>query len=130
MHTQFKDIEFKQCKLVGVQFNNSNDFLRNFNFTDCIMDFSAFTDIKIDGTCFILCKLVGADFTDAQAKKVLFKDCDLQDAIFSNTNLEQANFISACNFNIIPSSNQLKKALFSRDNLSGLLQYTGIIIKS
>ncbi|WP_232459801.1 MULTISPECIES: pentapeptide repeat-containing protein [unclassified Winogradskyella] len=78
----------------------------------------------------MLCKLVGADFTDAQAKKVLFKDCDLQDAIFSNTNLEQANFISAYNFNIIPSPNQLKKALFSRDNLSGLLQYTGIIIKS
>ncbi len=124
-------MEFKQCKLDGIQFNNYNDFLRCFNFTDYIFNMVVFIDIKIEETHFNSCKLIDTDFTDAQAKKVVFKDCNLQDVIFSNTNLEQADFLSAYNFNITPlSSNHLKKAVFSLDNLSGLLQSKGIMIKS
>ncbi|GGI58442.1 hypothetical protein GCM10011444_27510 [Winogradskyella haliclonae] len=130
MHTQFKDVEFKQCKLVGVQFNNSNDFLRTFNFTDCILDFASFTNTKIDHTHFNSSKLISTDFTNTEAKKVVFKDSDLQNTIFDNTNLEQADFSSAYNFNITPSKNNIKKAIFHKENLSGLLHSSGIIIKS
>jgi hypothetical protein len=42
-------------------------------------------------------------------------------ATFENTILENVNFKTACNFEIDPEFNRIKKAKFSIENVSGLL---------
>jgi uncharacterized protein YjbI with pentapeptide repeats len=50
-------------------------------------------------------------------------------AIFENSILEKADFKTAINFRINPSTNRISKAVFSSENLSGLLLDFKIIIK-
>lgn len=69
------------------------------------------------------------DFTETEAKKTSFIDCDLKDSIFDGTNLENADFLTANNFSINPSINQMKNSVFSRDNCFGLLNPFNIRIK-
>ena len=40
MHTTFKGITFKDCDLVGVLFQNCDDFLLTFSFTGCTLRLS------------------------------------------------------------------------------------------
>lgn len=42
MHTTFNDVTFSDCKLVGVLFQNCNDFLLAFSFMDCTLNLSSF----------------------------------------------------------------------------------------
>jgi uncharacterized protein YjbI with pentapeptide repeats len=51
----------------------------------------------------------------------VFQNCDLTGAVFDQTVLEGADLRSALNFTIDPLRNRLKKAVFSRSNLEGLL---------
>lgn len=115
--------------MVGLEFQNLDEFLRSFSFTECQLDYSTFIETNIDNTKFDNCKLIGVDFTEASAKKVKLLNCNLADAIFSKTNLEQADFYSAHNYTIEPHNNRLTKAIFNINQLEGLLKSTGIIIK-
>lgn len=69
------------------------------------------------------------DFTEAEVKNASFADCDLKDSIFDMTNLKHTNFFSTYNFSINPSNNQIKNALFSKENCFGLLNSFNIRIK-
>jgi len=128
-HTTFNDVVFSGCKLVGVNFNDINDFLMAFSFKDCNLNLSSFSDMSINKTIFTLCKMHQVDFSYAEAKSCQFLKCDLQNAVFENTNLEASDFSSAFNFDINPSTNQLKSALFSKENVSGLLKSFKIKVK-
>src|SRR5688572_27524487 len=41
-----KEIIFKHCKLTGVDFARSKDFLFSVQFTDCILDYTSFVKKK------------------------------------------------------------------------------------
>ena len=72
--------------------------------------------------------MVEVDFTSADLTGATFETCDLSNAQFEQTNLEKSDFRTALHFNINPSTNRLKKAQFSRENLIGLVQNLGIVI--
>ncbi|MFS4454834.1 pentapeptide repeat-containing protein [Maribacter sp. 2304DJ31-5] len=61
------------------------------------------------------------DFTEANLTETVFDNCDLARAIFDQTNLTKVDLRSAYNFKIDPEKNTIKNAVFSKDNLSGLL---------
>lgn len=128
-HTIFNDVAFKDCKMVGIHFQNCNDFLLGFNFLACTLNLSSFYQLKISSTKFLNCKMQQIDFTETEAKNTLFSNCDLKDSIFDSTNLLNADFSSAYNISINPSTNQLKNAIFSKDNCFGLLNSFQIKIK-
>ena len=69
------------------------------------------------------------DFSNAEAKYCQFLQCDLLNAIFDNTNIEHSDLSSAYNFEIDPSLNKIKSAIFSKDNLIGLLKPFHIKVK-
>jgi hypothetical protein len=53
----------------------------------------------------------------------------LRRAVFSNTNLEKADFYTSYEYRIDPEKNKMKKAIFSAQGLSGLLEKYALVIK-
>lgn len=121
MDTGFQEVKFKDCKRLGLHFENGNDFLFSVNFEGCNLNLASFYQRKIKKAKFKDCTLVETDFSETDLNMAIFNNCDLSGAIFDRTNLEKADFRTSFNFSIDPEINTLKKARFSRSELSGLL---------
>lgn len=120
-NTAFRDIQFKHCKLLGLHFDDCNDFLFEANFESCILNLSSFYGRKLKKTRFEQCSLREVDFGNADLSEAIFPKCDFLGATFDYTNLEKADFRTAINYSIDPETNPIKKAKFSLDGLVGLL---------
>lgn len=120
---------FVDCKLLGVDFSETNDFLFSVKFEGCILDFCSFSTKKLRNTPFMNCSITDADFTDADLTNALFQNTDLMNSVFSNTNLNRADLRTAENFAINPEHNSIKKAKFSLQTITGLLHQYDIIIE-
>jgi uncharacterized protein YjbI with pentapeptide repeats len=127
--TSFRDARFKDCKLLGLRFDECDNFLLSFNFENCIVNFSSFYGLKLKGVKFKGCKLEQVDFAGSDLRNSRFQECDLSGANFGNTNLESSDLQTAANFSIDPEANRIYKAKFSIQNITGLLDKYTIIIK-
>lgn len=119
--TAFRTVRLKDCKMLGLQFDNCNDFGLAFSFNNCQLNHSVFFQLKIKKTNFKNCQLHETDFSEADLSNANFEDCDLSQAVFQNTNLEKADFRNAFNYSIDPESNNIKGAKFHLAEVSGLL---------
>ncbi len=128
-HTALKDVEFNDCKILGVNFSVCNPFLLELQFSNCQLNFASFYKLKLKGIKFINCNLQEADFVETDLRNAMFDNCDLQNAMFENTMLEKANFYTAYNYSIDPEMNALKNAVFSKEEVIGLLNKYPITIK-
>lgn len=128
-HNGFDKVEFINCKLVGVDFTQTKDFLFSINFTNCLLDYAAFMKKKNRKAHFTNCSLKGTDFSEADLTSAVFDRCDLSAAVFMRTTLNSANFVSSYHFTIDPEKNQLRKAKFAAEGLAGLLTNYGIIVE-
>ena len=128
-HIGFDNVLFDGCKMIGVDFSHTKDFLFSVNFSNCILDYAAFMKKKNRKANFNNCSLKGTDFSEADLTSAVFQKCDLSAAVFMRSILSSANFVSAYNFTIDPEKNQLRKAKFSTDGLIGLLANYGIIVE-
>jgi uncharacterized protein YjbI with pentapeptide repeats len=124
----FRDIAFENCKMLGIRFDEGNQFGLAFRFEGCILDNSSFYQTKIKKTVFRNTQLRSVDFVDCNLTSALFDNCDLSGAIFENTILEKADLRSSNNYVIDPEFNRIKKASFSLSGIPGLLQKYGISI--
>jgi uncharacterized protein YjbI with pentapeptide repeats len=77
---------------------------------------------------FSTCDLQETDFAMAELIQAVFDNCNLTGAVFDATNLEKADLRTSFQFTINPTTNKIKKARFSKDNLEGLLSHLDIII--
>lgn len=127
--TSFRDIQFKDSKLVGLHFDNCDEFLFAVDFDDCILDLSSFYKRKLKKTKFKNASLQEVDFTEADLTNSLFDNCNLEKAIFANTILEKADLRTSYNYSIHPESNKIKKARFSMTGIAGLLDKYDIEIE-
>jgi uncharacterized protein YjbI with pentapeptide repeats len=126
--TSFRDVVFKDCKMLGTRFYQANEFGLAFRFDGCILDHSSFYQMNIKNTVFRNCRIVEADFTQAELTGATFEDCDLSGTLFENTVLEKADLRSAIHYAINPQTNKIKKAKFSAHGLAGLLHQYDIEI--
>jgi uncharacterized protein YjbI with pentapeptide repeats len=126
--TAFKDVNFINCKIIGVNFHECDSFLLQFRFKECQLNFSSFYQLKIPKTKFEHCNLEEVDFTATNISSSLFDNCDLKGAVFEETNIEKSDFRTAFNFNVAPEQNRIKGAKFSRSNIDGLLLQYQIVI--
>ena len=120
--TAFNEVVFKDCKMLGVDFEKIAALLLSFEFDTCRLDFSSFYQLKLINTSFNACSLKEVDFTETDLSNALFYTCDLSNAKFNDTTLTKTDFTTALNFTIDPAKNNMKKAVFSKNNLLGLLQ--------
>jgi uncharacterized protein YjbI with pentapeptide repeats len=125
--TAFKDVRFKNCKLLGLQFNECEDFLFSVDFDNCHLKLSSF--YKLKKMKFKSSNLQEVDFVEADLSNAVFDDCDLAGAIFENTIMEKADFRKAYNYSIDPQINKIKKAKFSITGVAGLLDRYDIEIE-
>ena len=128
-NTAFQDVNFVDCKVLGIKFNECNDFLLTLNFKKCLLNLSSFYQLKLIGIIFDNCKLIEVDFSESNLTKAIFENCDLSDTMFDSTILVNSDFRTASNFTLDPDKNKLKNAKFSRNNIHGLLTKHQIIIE-
>ena len=124
----FRDVKFLNCKMLGLHFDDCNEFGVSFSFENCTLDHSSFYKLKIIRTIFSGSRLAGVDFSECDLTGSSFPDCDLGGAVFEGTNLERVDFSIAVNYSLDPDKNRLKKTRFSAAGLPGLLHKYDIII--
>ncbi|AMR31481.1 hypothetical protein A0256_08605 [Mucilaginibacter sp. PAMC 26640] len=120
-NTGLQSVVFKRCKLSGVNFSKSRDFLFEVNFEGCILDNAIFFKKKNKKATFTDCSMMETDLTEADLTDAKLINCNLNRAFFSRTILKGADLRSSYNFAIDPEDNQIKKARFSLHGLPGLL---------
>ena len=120
-NTSFRSVIFKNCKLLGLQFNDCNPFLLSLGFEECHLNIVSFYKLKLKNTKFNKCRLQEVDFSETNLSNALFDNCDLIESIFKTTTLEKADFRTSYNYSIDPEMNRVKKAKFSLQGLAGLL---------
>lgn len=126
--TVLREVKFKDCKMLGIQFENCNEFGLSFSFENCQVNHSTFFQMNIKKTIFRNCQLREIDFSESNLTNVIFDNCDLAQAIFINTILDKADFRTAYNYSLDPENNRIKKAKFSILGISGLLDKYDIVI--
>ena len=127
--TVLREVKFKDCKMLGLQFETCNDFGLSFSFENCQLNHSTFFQMNIKKTIFKNCQLREIDYSETNLTNVIFDNCDLSQAIFAHSILDKADFRTAYNYSIDPENNRLKKAKFSVAGISGLLDQYDIIIQ-
>jgi uncharacterized protein YjbI with pentapeptide repeats len=119
--TLFQEASFRDCKMLGLKFENCNKFGLSVYFRNCTLNNSSFYRAKMKKTVFIDCNLQHVDFSEADLFDSSFENSDLEQAVFDNSNLEKVDFRGAKNFIIDPEKNRMKQAKFLRPDLMGLL---------
>jgi len=119
--TTFSDIQFKDCKMLGLHFEDCNEFIFSATFDNCMLNFSSFYKRKLKKTLFRDCVLQEVDLTESDLSNAVFTNCDLKAAKFENTILERADLSTAFNYSINPDINRIKRAKFSYPGVVGLL---------
>ncbi len=119
--TSLKTVVFKECKLLGIQFNECDDFLFNISFYGCALDYSWFINKKMPKRPFVNCSLKGVNFSGSDLTSVNFERSNLENAVFEGAQLKGCDFTSAYNIKIDPEQNMMKGAKFSVDSIPGLL---------
>jgi uncharacterized protein YjbI with pentapeptide repeats len=115
---------------LGLHFENCNEFGLAFKFENCQLNHSSFFKTKIKKTIFSNTQLKEVDFTECDLTSSVFENCDLSDTTFDQTILEKVDFRTAFNYSIDPDINRIKKAKFSIQGISGLLNKYDIEIES
>lgn len=129
IQTTFQDVDCLGCKMMGLHFEQCSEFLFTMRFERCTLQLSGFYQRKLKKGQFKACGLQEVDFTEADLTEADFSGSDLRGAVFERTTLEKADFRTAVNFSINPSINKMKKAKFSRQSLSGLLEQYDLTIE-
>jgi fluoroquinolone resistance protein len=124
MHLQnsfLNNVEFYNCKILGVNFSECQNLLFSVKFENCILDYASFMGKKMLNTRFIKTSLKETTFSQANLAGSLFEQSDLSGTVFNRTDLGGANFATSYNYTIDPELNNIKKAVFSSDGIPGLL---------
>jgi uncharacterized protein YjbI with pentapeptide repeats len=107
--------------MLGLRFDTCNAFGLSFSFDGCQLNHSSFYKMKIKKTVFKNTQLHEVDFAEADLSNAVFDNCYLTQAVFDHTIIEKADFRTAYNYSINPENNKIKKAKFSIQGISGLL---------
>lgn len=125
-NTRFSNIEFLDCKLVGIDWTAAYwpkfDFYSELIFKQSILDNCSFFGLKLHESHFEGCRLHDVDFRHAELNKSSLLYCDFSNSLFMQTNLELADFTESHSFNIDIRQNTLSKATFSKFEALALLK--------
>lgn len=119
--TVMNNVQMRGCKLLGIQWSGCDKFMFSMLFKECLLANASFYNFNIKKTIFDQCDLKEVDFSAADMSECALIHCDLHQAIFDQTNLSKADLRTAYNYSIDPNGNRLKGAIFSSDNIQGLL---------
>jgi len=128
-YVALRTVAFNRCQMTEVNFAMCDKLIFEISFRECTLDFSKFYTLKMKGTPFMDCSIVACDFMSTDLTEVVFDNCDLYRSEFAKAIANKTNFKSSYNYTIDPVKTKLKKAIFSRDGLKGLLFKHDIIVQ-
>ena len=128
-HVSLRDVWFTGCNLTNVNFAMTDQVIYEFNFKDCLLDYTKFYALKLRKMQFINCSLIATDFMGCNLTEALFDNCNLRRAVFIDTIAHKADFSTSYDYTIDPEKNKLKKAVFAAEGLKGLLEKYDLLIK-
>jgi len=128
-HVALRTVGFYHCQMKEVNFSMCDKLIFEIAFTDCVLDFSKFYTLNIKDTVFKNCSLIAVDFMSADLTSVVFDACDLHRSEFEKAIAIKANFKTSFNYSIDPQKTKIKKAIFSLNQVKGLLFKQDIIVK-
>ncbi len=117
----FRDVRFKGCKLVGVDFRKCRTALLVIAFEDCLLDMCLFDRLSLAGTCFRSCVARDCHFDGADLQRADFHGTDLERSSFDGADLRHADFTGAKNYAIDPRHTNVQGAAFSLPEAISLL---------
>jgi len=128
--SQFTDVVFNECKLVGVDWTRASwprlVFSVSLKFNKCIINDSSFFGLNLDEIVIEECKAHDVDFRDGSFCRADFTYTDFTNSLFGKTNLSGADFSEATNYDIDIFNNKISKARFSRYEAVRLLNSVDI----
>lgn len=119
--TALQQINFSNCKMLGLAFDLCNEFGFSLGFDGCTLNHSSFYKVNLKKTSFKNSLLHEVDFTECNLNGAVFEQCDLLRSTFFHANLEKADLRTSYNYSIDPETNRIKKAKFSLEGVTGLL---------
>jgi len=128
-YVSLRDVWFTRCNFTNVNFAMTDQLIYEFNFKDCLLDYTKFYALKLRKMQFINCSMISVDFMGCDLTEALFDNCNLRRAVFIDTIANKADFSTSYDFTIDPEKSKLKKAIFSTDGLKGLLGKYDLVIK-
>ena len=127
--TSFRNVIFKNCKLLGLRWDHCQVFMFAVHFENCKLDMSNFYGVRLKKANFKSSSLKDVDFTEADMTDVSLDDCDCSGAVFEQTNLANADLRTAIHYIINPNQNNVKNAKFNWPAANGLLVSFGVKIE-
>jgi uncharacterized protein YjbI with pentapeptide repeats len=127
--TGLKTVVFRDCKLLGIRFDECDDFLFNVNFQDCVLDYSWFVNKKMPKTGFVKTSLKGVNFSGADLSMAVFDNTNLDGAVFDGTQLKAADLRPLTTSRSTRNKTRCRKRKFSVGGIPGLLQKYDIKIE-
>jgi uncharacterized protein YjbI with pentapeptide repeats len=127
-HVALRNVIFEHCEIKDVNFAMCDAFIFTIGFNNCILDFSKFYNLNLKETQFTKCSLIAVDFMNTNLTHAIFDDCDLYKSEFSGANADHTDFKTSYNYSIDPKKTKLKKTLFSKNEVKGLLYQYDLII--
>ena len=128
-HVALRTVAFKDCKMKEVNFAMCDKLIFDISFENCQLDFTKFYSLKLKQTIFKKCSLIASDFMNTDLTEAIFIDCDLYQSVFDKAIANKADFRTSTNITIDPEKTKLKKAIFLKNELKGLLQKHQLIIE-
>lgn len=128
--TAFRDVVFKDCKMLGLRWDRCSSLGLAVAFERCQLDHTSFYSVKLKNTRFDGSSLRDVDFAESDLTGASFSGCTLAGATFEQTILDGADFRTAEGAVINPADNRMKNARFSLAGLPGLLAQYGLRIEA
>jgi|GEM_PF-80786 len=126
--TAFQDVEFKNCKLMGIDWRDARQILFQVAFFECTISYGSFVGMPLQETHFIDCTAEEVNFTDALLNKARFSGTRLSGSYFEGADLRQADLSTATDYIIDPQKTKLQKTKFSLQGLLQTAKLQGIVV--
>lgn len=124
----FLDVSFTDCKIIGVNWTNSDSFWPPITFLKCNISQSNFLGLKLKAISLSECVARDVDFRDCDLSKSILTSTDFKNSLFGNTNLIKVDFTNSINYTINLLENKIAGAKFSFPEAISLLHGLGIEI--
>ncbi len=125
-HAKLQDVLFDNCKLLGINFNDSDKLGLKVRFKACLIRSCNLNYLELKNTDYIDCIIIETDFVGANLSNCNFMNTEFKGVMFHNTNLSKADFTGAKDYIINPLTNSITDAKFSLPDAVSLLTSMGI----
>lgn len=126
-HSSLHGVEFRACKLLGVNFSHANKNVE-ISFNASSLRYAVFDGMALRNTRFTDCQLQEAQFQKSDLVASDFTGSDLTQALFDGCELGGADFSNACGFMLDPKANRVRDAYISPDTAAALAHAQGFRI--